>query len=228
VNGAGSSLARPSWGTSSDDDEGRFRVGQPEACRYVVWPCQSNNELDGLVGELPVAYLKTFPRARETSSQPRRSSWDRVNRNLGVNITLGAWRTVELFGDGKSPPTEVPSQTPASQLDTFEQGMGFANFGGGGPGGAMTDTAGPLRVRARPTRRVNRPYRTRLARAPGQRYAQIPFVVRSPLPVMSSFVRRDPSRSTLLPVRVVHRRAPISGVVTRLGQSPNAGFKASS
>jgi protocatechuate 3,4-dioxygenase beta subunit len=157
------------------DDEGRFRVGNLKPGRYVVWTLPVNNELDGLVGELPVAYLKTFaPGARDIESAST-IELGPGDRNLGVNITLARGRTVSVSGmavaaDG-SPVTDA-----GVSLDTFEQGMGFANFGGGGPGGAMTDKQGHFAFAHVPPGEYA--LTVRGLRAPGQLYAQIPFEVR--------------------------------------------------
>ena len=126
------------------DDEGRYRTAGLRPGRYYVWAIPSNPiQNEPLVGEVPLAQLRTFaPDARELDGA---SSIDLRpgERNLGVNITLARGRPVTVSGlvtasDGAPLPGAIIT------LGTEERGFTFSS--GSTSFAGLTDKQGRFEI----------------------------------------------------------------------------------
>jgi protocatechuate 3,4-dioxygenase beta subunit len=146
VNGRRQLLSMAHMGLEQQtDDEGRFRVGNLRPGRYFVWTQPFSDVPDeGLVGEAPQSYLKTFaPGVRDVDSASA-IELGPGDRNLAVNVALTRGRSVNVSvmatgADG------APLANVVVSLDTFELGFGFSSFGGGNSA-KMTDKQGHFAI----------------------------------------------------------------------------------
>jgi len=157
------------------DDEGRFRVGNLRPGRYFVWTQPFSDVPDeGLVGEAPQSYLKTFaPGVRDVDSASA-IELGPGDRNLAVNVALTRGRSVNVSvmatgADG------APLANVVVSLDTFELGFGFSSFGSGNSA-KMTDKQGHFAIpNVAPGQYA---LSVRSVQGRGQLYARFPFEVR--------------------------------------------------
>jgi len=176
VNGRRQLLSMAHMGLEQQtDDEGRFRVGNLRPGRYFVWTQPFSDVPDeGLVGEAPQSYLKTFaPGVRDVDSASA-IELGPGDRNLAVNVALTRGRSVNVSGmatgaDG------APLANVVVSLDTFELGFGFSSFGSGNSA-KMTDKQGHFAIpNVAPGQYA---LSVRSVQGRGQLYARFPFEVR--------------------------------------------------
>ena len=128
------------------DDEGRFRVPNLRAGRYVVWAEPRDRQLTERVeGPVPAVYVKTYALGTTDVGSAMKIDLEPGARSLGANISLARGRLVTLSGlvttaDGSSAPGRRVI------LEEYIEGVDFVATGGSA-GYGLTDANGRFVLR---------------------------------------------------------------------------------